>query len=87
MFLRKATNEDFPSVLAFYEDVIERTPGIGIHARWSKGKHPTPDGLRTFIGEGCMYLYEEGDVIVGAVHDFTCPQTGKNYMLFPIRRL
>ena len=77
MFLRKATNEDFPSVLAFYEDVIERTPGIGIHARWSKGKHPTPDGLRTFIGEGCMYLYEEGDVIVGAM--VVTPYQGEDY--------
>lgn len=25
--------------------------------------------------------------LVGAVHDFTCPQTGKNYMYFPIRKL
>ncbi|MDE6641873.1 MAG: GyrI-like domain-containing protein [Acetatifactor sp.] len=25
--------------------------------------------------------------LVGAVHDFTCPQTGKNYMFFPIRRI
>ena len=25
--------------------------------------------------------------LVGAVHDFICPQTGKNYMFFPIRKL
>ena len=31
---------------------------------------------------------EENDIsLAGAVHDFTCPQTGKNYMFFPIRKL
>lgn len=25
--------------------------------------------------------------LVGAVHDFTCPKSGKSYMLFPIRKL
>ncbi len=77
MILRKATTEDFPSVLAFYEDVTERTPCIGIHARWSKGKHPTPEGLRAFIGEGSLYLYEEGDVIVGAM--VVTPYQGEDY--------
>ena len=33
------------------------------------------------------YLEENSIPLVGAVHDFTCPQTGKNYMLFPIRKL
>ena len=33
------------------------------------------------------YMNERSIPIVGAVHVFTCPQTGKNYMLFPIRRL
>ena len=31
---------------------------------------------------------EENDIsLAGAVHDFTCPQTGENYMFFPIRKL
>ncbi len=25
--------------------------------------------------------------LVGAVHDFTCPESGRNYMFFPIRKL
>ena len=25
--------------------------------------------------------------LAGAVHDFTCPASGKNYMLFPIRKI
>ena len=33
------------------------------------------------------YLDENGFTLAGAVHDFTCPQTGKSYMLFPIKRL
>lgn len=33
------------------------------------------------------YLHEKNIPLAGAVQDFTCPQTGKNYMFFPIRRL
>lgn len=33
------------------------------------------------------YLEDNAIQLVGAVHDFTCPQTGKNYMFFPIRKL
>ena len=33
------------------------------------------------------YLAENKLTLVGAVHDFTCPETGKNYMFFPIRKL
>ena len=33
------------------------------------------------------YMREKDIPLVGAVHDFTCPHTGKNYMLFPVRRL
>lgn len=33
------------------------------------------------------YLKENNIPLAGAVHDFTCPQTGKNYMFFPIRKL
>ncbi len=33
------------------------------------------------------YMEENHISLVGAVHDFTCPETGKNYMFFPIGRL
>lgn len=33
------------------------------------------------------FLEKEGLSLVGAVQDFTCPQTGKNYLYFPIRKL
>lgn len=33
------------------------------------------------------YLKDNGISLAGAVHDFTCPKTGKNYMYFPVQRL
>lgn len=33
------------------------------------------------------YMGKNGIPLAGAVHDFTCPATGKNYMYFPIGRL
>ncbi len=37
--------------------------------------------------EVIRYLQENDIPLVGAVHDFTCPWTGKGYMFFPIRKL
>lgn len=33
------------------------------------------------------YMAQNNIMLVGAVHDFTCPQTGKNYMFFPVRKI
>ena len=33
------------------------------------------------------YMNANGIALVGAVHDFTCPTSGKNYMYFPIRKI
>lgn len=33
------------------------------------------------------YMHQNDIPLVGAVHDFTCPETGKNYMFFPIKKL
>ena len=33
------------------------------------------------------YMEENGIPLAGAVHDFTCPETGKSFMFFPIRKL
>ena len=67
MMLQKATLADYDAVMAFYEDVTERTPEMATYARWQKGKHPTADGIRTYIGEGSLYLYREQADIVGAM--------------------
>ena len=43
------------------------------------------EGADTFP-QVLKYLEENQLPLVGAVHDFTCPETGKNYMFFPIGR-
>lgn len=67
MILRLASSEDYESILAFYEDVIERTPDMGLYARWKKGLHPTATGIKAYIEEDCLYLYTEKEKIVGAM--------------------
>ena len=62
-----------------------------------------PDGWTKWIIPGYQYIVvenyngmfedtigqmnKEGISLVGAVHDYTDPATGKNYMYFPIRKL
>ena len=62
-----------------------------------------PDGWTKWIIPGYQYIVvenhngvfedtigqmkEEGIPLVGAVHDYTDPATGKNYMYFPIREM
>ena len=60
---------------------------------WTKWVIPGFEYLRvecshdTVFPEMIAYLQENNLSLAGAVHDFTCPRTGKNYMLFPVRRL
>lgn len=44
------------------------------------------DGTDVFHGM-LQYMKEQGLKLAGAVHDFTDPRTGKNYMFFPIKKL
>lgn len=67
MELYQANSVDFESIMDFYDDVITRTPEIERYARWSKGKHPTAEGIRAYIKEGSMYLYRKDDGIAGAM--------------------
>ena len=67
MKLELATQNDFDAIIVFYDDVTERTPEMATYARWSKGKHPTIEGICAYINEGSMYLYKEDDAIVGAM--------------------
>ena len=66
MRLELATQKDFDAIIAFYDDVTERTSEMATYARWSKGKHPTIEGIRAYINEGSMYIYHERGVIVGS---------------------
>ena len=67
MRLELATQKDFDAIITFYDDVTERTPEMATYARWSKGKHPTIEGIRAYINEGSMYLYRDNGKIVGAM--------------------
>ena len=67
MKLNRATVEDYESIIAFYDDVTDRTPDMEQYTRWKKGLHPTHDGIRAYIEEGSMFLYKENDAIVGAM--------------------
>ena len=69
------------------EDVTEAPPG------WTKWTIPGYEYIYTEVenettfSEVLQYISLQGLSLVGAVHDFTCPETGKNYMFFPIGRL
>ena len=62
-------------------------------AGWVKWTIPAFEYLRTendrpsAFSDMIAYLKENRITLVGAVQDFTDPATGKEYMLFPIRRL
>ncbi len=60
---------------------------------WTKWIVPGGEYLRvecdsnTVFADMIAYLEEHHIPLAGAVHDFTCPTTGKNYMLFPVQKL
>lgn len=59
-------------------------------AGWTKWTIPGYEYIRAEVeGENTFsevlnYLAAEGLTLVGAVHEYTCPVSGKNYMYFPI---
>ena len=67
MKLELATQNDYDAIIAFYDDVTERTPEMATYARWSKGKHPTVEGIKAYIDERSMFLYRANSVIVGTM--------------------
>lgn len=60
---------------------------------WSRWVIPGFEYLRVecdhegVFTEVIAYLQKRNIALAGAVHDYTCPGTGKNYMVFPIREL
>ena len=62
-------------------------------AGWSKWTIPGYEYLcaevedsNTFL-QVLDYLHTHSIPLAGAVHDFTCPSSGKNYLFFPIKTL
>ena len=81
MELIQAKPEDFDRVRAFYDRVIDLTPGMDVHARWKKRLHPSDEGLRGYLAEGDLYLLEENGSVAGAMA-VTLYQ-GEDYRLVP----
>ena len=83
--------EDFSRGL--YLAGVECSDDAEAPAGWAKWVIPGYEYLyaecendNTF-SEVISYLEENAIPLAGAVHDFTCPQSGKSYMFFPIRKL
>lgn len=72
---------------------VECRDGAEAPEGWTKWVVPGYEYLRAEREDGdtfsqvLEYMRENGLPLAGAVHDFTDPQTGKDYLLFPIRRL
>lgn len=72
--------------LAGAECVDGAEPPVG----WTKWILPSFKYLKVENADFCavmQYITENDFTLAGAVHDFTDPASGKNYMLFPIRKL
>ena len=60
---------------------------------WTKWTIPGYEYLCAEVESGSTfsdvldYMNTNSIALVGAVHDFTCPLNGKNYMFFPIRTI
>ena len=44
-------------------------------------------GKEDIFPEMLKYMEDNSIPLAGAVHDFTCPRTGKNYLFFPVKKL
>ena len=70
---------------------VECADGAQAPEGWTKWTIPGYEYLcvevesETTFSDVLEYMNANGIDLVGAVHDFTCPLTGKNYMYFPIR--
>ena len=58
---------DLETVKRHYINVIENTPEIDKTARWVYSKHPTDEGLKSYIENGEMYMLMDQDTVAGMV--------------------
>lgn len=77
MKLMKAELCDLPDILAFYYRIIDCTEKIERYARWKKGMHPTEHAIKSYIEDQAMYLYVDGEILVGAMA--VTMEQGKDY--------
>lgn len=83
--------EDFNKGL--YLAGVECMDGVQAPDGWTKWTVPGCEYIYVECENGDTfpetidYMKENDIALAGAVQDFTCPRTGKNYMFFPVRRL
>lgn len=65
--LVQAVQSDFEKVKAAYIEIINHTPGMDRYARWEYGKHPTDESIKAYIDAGNMYMFMDGEIVVGVV--------------------
>ena len=69
---------------------VECVDGATVPDGWTKWTIPGYEYLcaevesESTFSDVLEYMNANGILLVGAVHDFTCPTSGKNYMYFPI---
>ena len=79
--------------LGLYLAGVECEAGAEAPEGWTRWQIPGFEYLRVecdreaVFPEMIRYLQEQRIPLVGAVQDYTDPRSGKNYMLFPIRKL
>ena len=72
---------------------IECADGVQTPAGWVKWTIPGYEYLCAEVesagtfSEVLDYMNTNNIALVGAVHDFTCPANGKNYLYFPIKSI
>ena len=72
---------------------VETVDGAEAPEGWTKWVIPAYEYIYTeyegeaTFGEALAYMEKNGLSLAGAVHDFTCPETGKNFMFFPVKQL
>lgn len=83
--------EDFRNGL--YLAGVECEADAEAPAGWTKWVVPGYEYIRVerdaddIFPRAIQYLKEHNIPLVGAVHDFTDPRTGKSYMYFPVKKL
>ena len=66
MRIQKANSIQFQPVRAFYHAVIDGVGDSTDSVGWKKDIYPSPDFLKNSIGNGELYIVEEGETILGA---------------------
>lgn len=72
---------------------VECVPGAEAPGGWTKWTIPGYEYLcveaesEASFSQALDYIRENGLTLVGAVQDFSCPATGKDFLFFPIRLL